>query len=149
MKSKGYRKIGPFRIAMTFWVCIAFAGCSLPSLEAPECTASRGTVKEFYSFHFGNEMKFSAESLKPKEKFLTRELIDSIQGTAPDTDVFTTNTADIPKAFRVGGCEVTDPQRTKFEVILFWRDTTRSEERKIHVEVVKQADKWLINKILY
>ncbi len=128
---------------------VAFLGsCSMPNLESPECTLSRGTVKEFYSIHFGNEMKYSAESLKPKEKFLTPELIASLASTPAGTDPFTTKSDDLPKAFRVGGCTVTDPSKTDVEIILFWKDETRSEERKINVEVVKRDDKWLINKIL-
>ncbi len=128
---------------------VAFAGsCSVPNLEAPECTASRGTVKEFYSIHFGNEMKFSAETLKFKEKFLTPELVASLDSTPAGTDPFTTRSTDFPKAFRVGGCTITDPSKTDVEVVLFWKDESRSEERKIHVEVVKRDDKWLINKIL-
>ena len=34
---------------------------SIPNLEQPECTDSRFVVKEFYSYHFGNEMKFSED----------------------------------------------------------------------------------------
>jgi len=136
-----------FFVAAVF--AVAFSGsCSVPNLEAPECTESRGTVKEFYSIHFGNEMKYSPESLKSKEKFLTPELIASLAATPAGTDPFTTGSADLPKAFRVGGCTIADPSKTEVEIVLFWKDESRSEERKIHAEVVKRDDKWLINKIL-
>ncbi len=146
-------KIELLTVFRPFWIAISLSAmfvsaCSVPTLESPECSASRGTVKEFYSVHFGNEMKITAESLKPKEKFLTAELIESVRGASPETDVFTTGTTDIPKAFRVGGCELSDSVSTKVEIILFWRDDSRSEERKIYAEVVKRGDKWLINRIL-
>ena len=48
------------------------AGCSLPNLEKPQCTAARDAVKRFYSLHFGNDMRPSAENLKASEPYLTR-----------------------------------------------------------------------------
>ncbi|HEY0462334.1 MAG TPA: hypothetical protein VGC97_24590 [Pyrinomonadaceae bacterium] len=122
--------------------------CSVPNLEAPECTESRGTVKEFYSYHFGNDMKFSEENLKRREKYLTPEYFKSLQGLQTESDVFTTGNSDFAKAFRVGGCKVVEPSKTNVEVLLFWKTDTRSEQKAINVEVVKQGDKWLINKIL-
>ena len=122
--------------------------CSIPNLEAPECTESRGVVKEFYSYHFGNEMKFSPENLRQREKFLTPEFYKNLQTLQTENDVFTTNNTDFPKAFRVGGCKVVEPSKTNVEVLLFWKDEKRSEQKAINVEVVKQGDKWLVNKIL-
>lgn len=122
--------------------------CSMPNLAEPECTASRGVVKEFYSYHFGNEMRFSQENLKPREKFLTPEFVKSLQVLQTENDPFTTNNTDFPKAFRIGKCEVAAPDKTIFEVVLFWRDDTRSEQKIIKAEVIKQNEKWLINKIL-
>jgi hypothetical protein len=132
---------------LPFVFCLASCG-SIPNLEEPQCTDSRLTVKEFYSYHFGNEMKFSQENLKPLEKFLTPEYFKSLQNLQTENDIFTTNNTDFPKAFRVGKCEIVEPTKTNMEVLLFWRDDTRSEQKAINVEVVKQNDKWLINKIL-
>ena len=130
----------------TFAFLIAACG-SVPNLEAPECTAARGVVKEFYSYHFGNDMKFLPENLQKREKFLTPEYFKSLQNLQTDGDVFTTGSADFPKAFRVGKCEVVEPGKTSIEVLLFWRDNQRSEQKAIRAEVVKQNDRWLINKI--
>lgn len=121
--------------------------CSMPNLEQPECTESRGVVKEFYSYHFGNEMKFSPENLPPREKFLTTELINLLRKFVTESDPFTLTTNDPPKAFRVSGCKVIDANKADVGVLLFWRDETRTEQREIHAEVVKQNDKWLINNI--
>jgi len=120
---------------------------SVPNLEAPECTASRGVVKEFYSYHFGNEMRFSPENLQKREKFLTPEYFKALRALQTEADVFTTNGTDFPKAFRVGKCEVVDSAKTNIEVLLFWKDDKRTEQKAITAEVVKQNDKWLINKI--
>ena len=129
--------------------CLLLSCGSVPNLEAPECTDSRLVVKEFYSYHFGNEMKFSTENLKKREKFLSPELFRSLQNLPTENDIFTTNTTDSPKAFRVGGCQVIEPAaKTNLEVLLFWKDEKRTEQKAIHVEVVKQNDKWLVNKIL-
>ena len=130
-----------------FSFLIASCG-SVPNLEAAECTESRSAVRELYSFHFANEMRFSEENLKQREKFLTPEFYKSLQGSQTDGDVLTTGGTDFPKAFRVGKCEVAAPDKTNFEVLLFWRDEVRTEQRPIRVETVKQGDKWLVNKIL-
>jgi hypothetical protein len=130
-----------------FAFLIASCG-SVPNLDAPECIEARGVVKEFYSYHFGGEMRFSPENLQKREKFLTPEYFKSLQTLQTDADVFTTNNTDFPKAFRIGKCEVIEPTKTNIEVLLFWKTDTRTEQKAINVEVVKQNDKWLINKIL-
>ena len=121
--------------------------CSLPNLEKPECTEARQIVKEFYSYHFGNDMKPSKENLKLREKFLTDDLKQNLAAQADGKTDYFTATDDYPKAFRVGGCEVMNENKTVFEVVLFWKDDARSEQREIKVETVKQNDKWLINEV--
>jgi hypothetical protein len=129
-------------------LCFAFlTGCSIPNFEKPECTEARQQVKEFYSYHFGNDMKFSPENLRQREKFLTPEFAKSLENSPPDNDVFTTNSTDYPKAFRISRCEVIAPDKTSIEVLLFWKDNSRSEQREIKIEAVKQNDTWLINKV--
>ena len=122
--------------------------CDIPILEKTECRESRQTVKEFYSFHFGNDMKFSPDNLRQRKRFLSAEFVKLLQNAPPENDVFTTNSTDYPKAFRIGGCEVAAADKTVFEVLLFWKDDARTEQRSINVEVARQNDKWLINKII-
>ncbi len=138
-----------FRFFTFAFLLFTFNGCSLPNLESPECTDSRLAVKQFYSFHFANEMKFSADNLKQREKFLTPEFAQSLKNSPGENDVFTTNSTDFPKAFRIGECKLIEPTKTNLEIVLFWKDDNRTEQKNIHVETVKQADKWLLNKILY
>jgi hypothetical protein len=137
------------KLLFTFAFLLFSYGCSMPNLESPECTDSRLAVKQFYSFHFANEMKFSANNLKQREKFLTPEFAKLLQNSTGENDVFTTNSSDLPKAFRIGECKVIEPTKTNLEIVLFWKDDNRTEQKNIHVEAVKQADKWLLNKILY
>lgn len=126
---------------------LAASACSIPNLEPPECTESRNAVREFYSFHFGNDMHFSNENLGLRKRFLTPQFFDRLNGTAQTVDPFT-NTADLPKAFRVGECRVVEPgKHTDFDVLLFWKDNTRSEQRSVHAEAVKADDKWLIDNV--
>jgi hypothetical protein len=139
---KGLLYLLPF----TFYL---FTACSMPNLESSECTDSRLAVKQFYSFHFANEMKFSADNLKQREKFLTLEFLKSLQNQTGENDIFTTNSTDFPKAFRIGECKIIEPTKTNLEIVLFWKDDNRTEQKNIHVETVKQADKWLLNKVLY
>ena len=82
-----------------------------------------------------------------REKFLTEELKQNLAEQAEGKRDYFTATDDYPKAFRVGGCEAANENKTVFEVVLFWKDDTRSEQREIKVETIKRNDKWLINKI--
>jgi len=122
-------------------------GCSIPNLEKPECSAARQATGEFYSYHFGNDMKPSKENLQLRAKFLTDELKQNLTAqNNGETDYFTA-TDDYPKAFRIGYCTVINENKTIFEVVLFWKDDARSEQREIKVETINQGYKWLINKV--
>ncbi len=126
---------------------IAFAGCSIPNLEAPECTQARDAVKRFYSIHFGNSMEPSPENLKLRQRFLTNELFDSLSAAPPGKADYFTATEDFPKAFRVGACEIPEPKRAVVQVLLFWRDDSRNEQKEIKVSVAGSTGTWLIDKV--
>lgn len=136
----------PFTFALAVWA-FASVACSVPSFESPACTESKNAVREFYSFHFGNEMKFSAEGLKLRNKYLTDEFAAKLDGSTEGTDPFTTGSEDIPRAFRVGECREISPERTESNVLLLWRDDQRTEQRTIRVEAVDKNDTWLINNV--
>ncbi len=127
---------------------ITLAACSIPNLEAPECTESRNAVKQFYSFHFGNDMRPSPENLKLREKYLSSELFESLSRRPESPKDYFTATENYPKAFRIGTCEVISADATRLQVLLFWRDDTKSEQKEVTVEVVKADDKWLIDDVL-
>lgn len=130
-----------------------FAGCSMPSLETPACTESKNAVREFYSFHFGNEMEPSRKNIEARSKFLTDEFKSKVNqrytsnyDTKP-ADEFTLTVGDPPKTFRVAECKELSPEKTEVSVLLFWRDETRTEQREVKVEAVDKNDRWLVNNI--
>ena len=82
-----------------------------------------------------------------REKFLSPELFKYLQSIQNEADIFTSNSNDFPKTFRVGGCKVVDTNKTNVEVIFFWKTDTRTEQKIIHAETVNENGKWLINKI--
>ncbi len=137
-----------FLLFTLHFLLFTFAACSIPNLEKLECTAARQAVKEFYSFHFADQIKPSKENLRKREKFLTDELNRAL--AAPEnesaTDYFT-QTDDYPKAFRIGECATTNENRTVFQVVLFWKDDARNEQREVKVEAIRQNGKWLINSV--
>jgi hypothetical protein len=142
------------RSAVSWWkiFCLlstvyCLLSCSIPNLEAPECTAARDTVREFYSFHFGNDMKPSAENLRQREKFLSKELLKTLSASNETARDYFTATDKYPKAFRAGSCEAISPEKTVFGILLFWRDDTQNEQREIKVEAVKENGNWLIDKV--
>lgn len=133
--------------ATLLMLIVGLSACSLPSLETPACTESRNALREFFSFHFGNDMKFSDESLKLREKYLSPEFRAKIASTPAGTDPFTSGSDDLPKAFRVGECTELSPEKTVSTVLLFWKDDTRTEQREIKVEAIDVNDSWLVNNI--
>jgi len=135
------------KILVVFSLLYLAVACSVPNLESATCVESRNALREFYSFHFGNNMSFTPDDLRARERFLTPEFAEKLRSSREGTDPFTTGTDDFPKAFRAGDCREISPERTAIEVVLFWKDDTRSEERKIKVEMAKRGDVWLVDNI--
>lgn len=128
-------------------VALCFSSCSIPNLEAPECSAARDSVKQFYSFHFANDMRPSAENLKARERFLTQGFYESLTAAnRPKTDIFTASD-DPPKTFKIGECKVIDKTRTDLQVQIYWRDDVQTVQREVRVEAVKTGEDWLIDKV--
>ena len=123
-------------------------GCRIPVLESAECRDAKNYVREFYSFHVGNDMHPSPDGLEKRKQFLTPQLAASLAGAMDEqTDYFTQTVNDYPRAFQVAGCTSTDANSAMVEVLLFWKDDVRTEQRSLNVEVVKSEDRWLVNKV--
>ena len=133
------------RICCLLLSAACLLACSVPNLGEPDCEAARVTVREFYSFHFGNDMTNSAENLEKRRQFLTPGFYEQLKGAEKPGDPFTL-TDDPPKAFRVGECEVSETG-VRFDVLLFWKTDTRSEQRSIKVLAENVSDKWLIGSV--
>ena len=137
-------------VSVSLWfIAMVLAGCSIPNLEGAECSEARVAVKQFYSFHFGNDMRPSLENLKLREKFLTPELVKSLEGGPVTARDYFTATDQAPKTFKVAKCEAKDPTHTVFQVQLYWRDDIETVQKEVHAEAVKSGDTWLINKVTH
>jgi len=44
-------------------------------------------------------------------------------------------------------CTEVAPDETEFQVLLFWKDDVRSEQREIGVTTVKQNGQWLVDDV--
>jgi hypothetical protein len=118
----------------------------IPSLEEPDCDQARDAVREFYSYHFGNDQKFGPQDLEQRSGYITPGFRERLHDTT-QVDPFTL-TADTPKAFRAGECRVVEPaRRVAFELLLFWKTDTRSEQRTIIVEAENVGGKWLVDRV--
>ena len=82
-----------------------------------------------------------------RKRFLSPALVDQLLDTPEGVDPFTTGDADVPKAFRAGECRVLTPVRTQFDLIIFWRDDKRSEQRTLKVDLVKTESGWVVDEI--
>lgn len=128
-------------------ILVLFGASCVSSLETPECGQARTSVKKFYSFHFGSEMKPSEEYLDRRAKFLSSSLKQQLEGEIESAKDYFTQTEDYPKAFSVGACETVSPEKTDFDVLLFWKDNKQTEQRKIKVEMINQNGDWLVNRV--
>jgi hypothetical protein len=151
MNSKFKIQNSKFKIlvfSFTFYFLLFTFSCSIPNLEKPECTQAKMQVKKLYSFHFGNDMKPSKENLKLREEYLTAELKQELEKQTETKKDYFTQTDDYPKAFRIGECAVVEAdKKVNLQVVLFWRDDKRSEQREVNVEAVKENETWLVNKV--
>lgn len=138
--------LGLLRVSVSLW-CIILASCSVPNLEKAQCTESRGAIKQFYSYHFGNDMRPSPENLNLREKFLTKELTGRLSSSTETAKDYFTATENFPKAFRIGSCDSVSSEKTVFQVLLLWRDDDKNVQREVKVEMVRESDKWLINRV--
>jgi hypothetical protein len=138
------RRIGVVSCLLLSAFCVL--SCSVPNLEPRECTASRDTVREFYSSYIATTPGDREDSPAMFQRFVSRsfERGDPKRGEA-DPFVLTN---EFPKAFRVGECTVLEEnKRTSFQVLLFWKDDVRSEQRAINVETENEGDRWLIRSV--
>lgn len=146
-------KVQSPKLRSVIFICLLFSvvfqlSCSIPNLETNDCTEARNTVKELYSYHFGNDMKFTKENLKQREKYLTDELKQKLENQPESAVDYFTATDDYPKAFRLGKCEVVEAnKKVNIQIVLFWKTETRSEQKEVQVEAIKQNNDWLVNKV--
>ncbi len=133
-------------VCLLLTACCSLA-CSLPSLESLQCSEARDAVKQFYSFHFGNDMAPTSENLKKRERFLTAEYYKTLVAAGNSkTDVFTASESP-PKTFKIAKCEALQQDKAMLQVQIYWRDNEKVTQKEVHVEAVKTGDAWLINKV--
>ncbi len=136
-----------FKIFAIFLLIFAVS-CSVPNLENIDCTDARNSVKQLYSFHLGNEMTPTLENLALRKKYLTSELASQLQNLSSGKRDYFTQTDDYPKAFRVGECAIVDAgTKVNVQVVIFWKNDTRNEQKELQIEAVKRGQDWLINKV--
>jgi hypothetical protein len=92
-------------------------------------------------------MRPSEDNLKVSERFLSTDLFNRLSGSNETAVDYFTQTADYPKAFRVGVCTANSNDKVIMQVLMLWRDDQRTEQKEVRVEMLKTGDKWLINNV--
>lgn len=121
------------------------ASCSIPNLEPAECVEARDYARQFYSFHFANEMRPGADNFKARERYLTPRYFASL-ATYPEngSDPFTLTT-DYPRTFKLAECKVASPSDIDLKIQVYWRDDTKTEQQAVQANFVKRDGKWLLD----
>lgn len=140
-------------LPLTLFLAFFSLGCSIPNLEPADCTQARDRLREFYSFHFGNDMRPTLENIALRERFLTRDFGARLRvdaGGMPPTKIdYFTLSEDLPKTFRVGECKIVETGKmTEFEVLLFWKDDTRSEQKLVRAAMRYENNTWLVDLVM-
>mgnify|MGYP003382221551 CR=1 FL=1 len=135
---------------LVFALCIVhcaffIASCSIPNLESAECVEARDSARQFYSFHFGNEMRPTAENFKARERYLTPRYFAAL-ANYPDNehDPFTL-TKDYPRTFKLAECKAASPDSIDLKIQLYWRDDLKTVQQEVQANFVKQDGKWLLD----
>ena len=81
-------------------------------------------------------------------KFLSEESAPQFERPARiGARLFSREPQIIRKLFGSANAKRFRRKKPAFEVLLFWKDDTRSEQREISVEAVKKNDVWLIDNV--
>lgn len=140
-------KIIPVMFVCCWVFCFSLSSCSIPNLETPECSAAKDAVKQLYSFHFGNDMRPSADNLKARDRFLTPDLSRELASKGDvNADYFTASDA-APKTFKIGKCETSEPGKASVQVQLYWRDDMKTVQKEVHVDAILINGVWLVGKV--
>ncbi len=135
---------------LVFALCIVhcalfITSCSIPNLEPLECVEARDSARQFYSFHFGNEMRPSADNFKARERYLTPRYFASLASYPENgADPFTLTT-DYPRTFKLAECKAASPTDIDLKIQIYWRDDLKTEQQEVQANFVKQDGKWLLD----
>jgi hypothetical protein len=123
-------------------------GCgSIPNLESAECTAARNSARQFYSFHFANNMVPSVETFKAREQFLTPRFNAALAAALPsDLDPFTMS-VDLPRTFKIAECTESSPTNVDLKIQTYWRDDASTRQQEVHANFVNVSGKWLLDSV--
>lgn len=127
---------------MHFALCIG--ACSIPNLEKAQCAEARDSVKQFYSWYLGTDAEAKSRQPEIFRKFVSTGLPVDPEKWQSDPYLLTNN---FPKSFRVAECNTQSSEKTNFNVILLWHDGSRSEQKNIRVETLRNNGSWLISKV--
>lgn len=104
-------------------------------------------AKQFYSFHFGNEMQPSADNLRAREKFLTPRYFTALMASGEGTlDQFTL-TENYPKSFKIGECKADTATNVDLQIQLYWKDDYNTVQQEVVANMVKGNGKWLLDSV--
>lgn len=132
-------------------VALCASACSIPNLESASCSEARIAARQFYSFHFGNDMNPTVENLELRARFLTSEnlkrSVDALRG-GNAADPFTiASEKGLPRTFKIGQCEQVGDDTVDMQVQFYWRDDLSTDQKELHAKMVRRSGSWLVDSI--
>lgn len=117
--------------------------CSIPNLEAPQCSEARDTVKEFYSWYLGTDADMRSRQRVVYDRFVSPTFRTDNAGA--DDPFFRSST--LPTTFKIGKCESTTDSKARMQVQLYWREDGKTDQKDVFTELTKTGERWLIDKV--
>ena len=126
--------------------CFCFSACSIPNLEAGECTMARDVLKRYYSLAIGGDLA-NTPGLRDElvalrtENFIVSNLSESSGG-----DPFFFSKIS-PSSFRINKCSLSDDYRTYLDVTVIWQLDNQIYQRTDSVTLANDEPGWRIEHI--
>ena len=125
---------------------LCILSCSVPKIESADCSAAREVTKRYYSLAIGGDLAHQPDALAQVKGLQTPKM--TVTGTKPGDGRDQYNfSLTPPSSSRVDECADLGPGKASTDVTVIWRLNDENYLRKDKVTLIKNGDKWLIERI--
>ena len=124
---------------------LCIGACSIPAIEAGDCTAARDVAKRYYSLAIGGDLKNQADAMREFKALLAPDFSASGSDSNVGRDPYNFSLVT-PSSSRFDEC-VEQNGKPTINVTVIWRQSEQNYLRKDKVTLAKSGDAWLVEHI--
>jgi hypothetical protein len=143
-----------YRLERVFFIFFCLMATAAYCQQHTTSARPEDVVKAFYKFHLSHDMGFSEDSVKVKEAWFTKDLLEKMlaklrepvpqyQDPDIDGDPFT-DSQEYPKRFKIKGSSIAGDKATVMVQVY-----PPGRKRNIQVVLLHQPEGWLIDDLVY